>query len=105
MSGKNSRLIALYSHKQLLIAASELNRAQMLGDVEQLAGEVQGLLRQARAVAAAAAGAGLLVAVITAFRPKSCAAAPAKAPWWKRLLQGTLAISNIWSALSKQSRP
>ena len=50
MSGKNPRMNPLESRKQLLIAESELNRAQLVQEWQTMTDEVHSLVNQARTI-------------------------------------------------------
>lgn len=103
MPGKNSRLKALVSRKQFLIAESELNRAQLTYEWQTMAGEVHTLAKQAKTISAVASIAGLLVTGFSAFRQKGPASPSERPAWWQRLLKGAGVISSVWSAFG--SRP
>jgi hypothetical protein len=104
MSGKNSRLKALASRKHLLIAESDLNRAQLIQEWQTMAGQVHALARQAKTLSAMASAAGLLVAGISAFRHKGTASSSEKPSWWQSLLKGSGVVSSIWSAFGSRSK-
>ena len=103
MSGKPSRLKALESRKQLLIAESELNRAELMQEWQTMAGEVRALARQAKTISAMASVAGLLVAGVSSFRHKKSAANADKPSWVQTLLKSAGVVSAVWSAF--RSRP
>ena len=104
MSGKQPRLKALESRKQLLIAESELNRAQLMLEWQTMAGEVHALARQAKTFSAMASAAGLLVAGLSAFRNKGPASPPDKPSWWQSLLKGAGVASSVWFAFRSRSK-
>ncbi len=60
----------LTSRKKLLIAESELNRAQLFNDWQELAGEVNGLSKQFKTVGFIASTAASLISGVTALRQK-----------------------------------
>ncbi len=89
MSGKNSRMNPLESRKQLLIAESELNRAQLAQEWQTMAGEVRSLTSQARTIKSIASAIATLVAGVASLRhKKSGPAADEKPSWWKTFLKG-----------------
>jgi hypothetical protein len=104
MSGKNTRLKALDLRKQMLLAESALNRAQLIQEWETLAGEVHALARQAKTFSAMASAAGLLVAGLSAFRNKGPASPPDKPSWWQSLLKGAGVASSVWFAFRSRSK-
>jgi len=106
MFGKNSRIKALETRKQLLIAESDLNRAQLLQAWQAMAGEVHALARHAKTISAVASAAGLLVAGVSSFRRQKPAAAAEKTSWWRTILEGAGLATSIWSAFrSKDHGP
>ena len=60
----------LESRKQLLIAESELNRAQLVQEWQTMADEVHSLANQARTISSLASAAASLVAGLASFRRK-----------------------------------
>ena len=103
MSGKTSRLNPLASRKQLLIAESELNRAQLVGDMTALATDVCALAVRAQSFGSIASSAAGLVAGLVAFRRDKTVAA-AKPSWVKNILKGAGLISTLWLAIRSQRR-
>ena len=86
------------SRKQLLIAESELNRAELLLEWQTMADEAHALARQAKIIGSLAAAAGLLVAGIGAFRHKKSAPVPEKPSWWRIALKSAGVATSLWSA-------
>lgn len=105
MSGKNSELNPLVSRKQLLLAESELNRAQLLGDVTELKTDVQGLINRVRSFRSLAGVATLLVAGVTVLRHGKHAAAPPRSSWLQALVHGGGLISMLWSSFRSKVVP
>lgn len=100
MSGKNSLLNPLRSRKQLLIAESELNRAQVIGDMAALTTEVCALAARVQTFSfMASSAAGLLAG----FRNEPPATA-AKPSWLKNIFTGIEFASNLWLAFRSQRR-
>ena len=103
MFGKNSRINPLVSRKQILIAESELNRAQLVQDWQVMAEEVHALAAEARTIRSMASAAASLVAGLAALRRKK--SAPTEKPaWWQTLLKGAGQVSSLWSAFRPPSR-
>lgn len=98
MFGKTSQLNPLELRKQMLVAESELNRAQMLHDLVMLTAEVHALARRAKSIASVASSAAVLVAGLTAWPQSQPAKSGAKPTWWQNILQGVRLISTFWSA-------
>jgi hypothetical protein len=104
MFGKKPRLNPLESRKQLLIAESELNRAQMAGDMAALTAGVRALTDRAKSFGSIASSAAVLVAGLAAFRCGKPAGADAKPSWLRTLLKGAGLISTFWLAFRSQRR-
>ena len=104
MFGKKPRLNPLESRKQLLIAESELNRAQMVGDMAALTAGVRTLTDRAKSFGSIASSAAVLVAGLAAFRRGKPAGADAKPSWPRTLLKGAGLISTFWLAFRTQRR-
>lgn len=94
---------ALASRKQLLIAESELNRTQLVHELQTMAGDVRALASHARTAAAVAAAAAALLAGVSAFRQKKSAPATEKPDWWQTMGQVTGMAAAVWSAF--RARP
>jgi hypothetical protein len=75
--------------KVLLVAESELNRAQLLGDWRAMTAG----LKSAGAFASAA---GLLMAGWAAFRRERASARKAKASWWEMAIKGAEMAGSAW---------
>lgn len=104
MFGKNSRINPLKSRKQILIAESELNRAQLVQDWHVMAEEVHALATEARTLRSLATAAGSLVAGLSAWRRKRATTPTGKPVWWQSLLKGAGQISCLWSAFRSPRR-
>ncbi len=85
----------LESRKQLLIAESELNRAQLAEDWRTLAGEVHVLTQKAKTIGGLASGATLLASLLFLRRKKSAPSAETS-PWWQVALKGTGLVASLW---------
>jgi hypothetical protein len=89
---------ALASHKQLLIAESELNRAHLIHEAQTMAGEVHTFARQAGSISATAAAVASLVAGVSTFRHKKSGPPAEKSSWGQTLGKVVGLVSTIWSA-------
>ena len=87
----------LASRKKLLLAESELNRAQLVHDWQTMADDVHALAGQARTISAIASAAASLVAGLAACRRKKTAPAAGKASWLQNLLKGAQLAGALWS--------
>lgn len=90
------------SRKQLLIAESELNRAQLVQEFQTMTDEVHSLARQARTITSFASAAATLVAGVVSFRQKKSAPAPEKPSWLRTILKGAQLAGTLWSEYAKQ---
>jgi hypothetical protein len=104
MFGKNPRLNPLESRKQLLIAESELNRAQLIGDMAALTAGVRTLADRVKTCGSLASSAALLVAGLAAFRRGKSGDAGVKPSRWQTLLKGAGLVSTLWFAFRSQGR-
>jgi len=98
MFGKAFRVSPLELRKQLLIAESELNRAQLFEEWQTMAHGVRDLAHRAKTIGAWASAAALLVAGVTAWRRGSPAPGTAKSSWFQKILNGARLGARIWFA-------
>ena len=103
MFGKNPRVNPLASRRQLLVAESELNRAQLAGDMAALTAGVRTLTDRAKSSGSIASSAAVLVAGLAACRHDRAVDAKAKPSWLQTILKGAGLISTLWLAF--RSRP
>jgi len=97
MFGDASRLNPLQSRKQLLIAESELNRAQLIYELKSMSGEVRLLTKQfGKASSLVSAAVTLLVGLVSCRRNRL---EPARETfsWWPALLNGAGLVGSFWS--------
>ncbi len=91
--------------KQLLIAESDLNRAQLVEDWKDLARDAQVLADRAGTIhSLATAGISLLAGLASLQRKKAEAAAPAKKSWWPTVLKGVQTVSSLWQQFRRSDR-
>jgi negative regulator of sigma E activity len=102
MPGKNLRMNPLESRKQLLIAESELNRAQLVQEWRVMRSEVHSLASQARSIGSIASAAATLVAGLSSLRHKISEPAAEKPSWWQTLLKGAGLVGSFWSEFRSQ---
>ena len=86
----------LESRKQLLIAESELNRAQLVQEWRTVRGEVHALAEQARTVRSMASAVATLVAGLSNCRRKAASPAAEKPAWWQTILKGAGVVGTFW---------
>jgi hypothetical protein len=88
---------SLESRKQLLIAESELNRAQLVLEWRTLADEARSLVHQARTISSFASAAATLVAGLTSCRRKTSPPAAAEPSWGQTIVKVAGLFSMFWS--------
>ncbi len=104
MPGKNPHLTALELHKQLLIAESELNRAQLAADIEVLKAGVHTITARAGTYSTIASSVAALMAGVAALKLGKFGGGETKQSWPSALLKGAGVVSNLWLALRSQNR-
>jgi hypothetical protein len=104
MSGKKPRLNPLASRKQLLIAESNLNRAQLVQDWQAVADGVYSVADRARTLGSVVSATASLVAMLASFRRQKSAPAAEKPSWLPTLLKGAELISTVWQAFRSRGR-
>jgi hypothetical protein len=87
----------LESRKQLLLAESELNRAQLLQEWHLMRAEVHALTDQAKTVRAMATAAATLVAGLSSCRRQATAPTVEKPSWLQTILKGAGVVSSFWA--------
>jgi len=103
MSGKNPRLNPLAARKQLLVAASELHRAQLVQEFHAMADEARALAKQATTFRSFASATATLVAGLASFQRKRPATAE-KPSWLQTILKGAGLVSTFWQTFRSQNR-
>ncbi len=98
MFGRNPRLKPLELRKQLLLAESELNRAEMAGNLAGLTADVCMFADRAKSFTSIASSAAVLVAGLAAFRRGKPVDANAKPSWLQTILKGASLIFTLWLA-------
>jgi hypothetical protein len=103
MFGKATHLSPLLSRKRLLIAESELNRAQLSEEWQTIAHGVRDVAHRAKTIAGWASSAAMLVAGVAALRRGPTAPGNAKSSWFQKILAGARVASTIWFAFRSRS--
>jgi len=98
MFGETSHVSPLESRKQLLIAESELNRAQLSEEWETMAHGARDLAHRVKTIGAWISLGASLVAGVTALRRRPPAPNPAKSSWFQKILNSADLASTIWFA-------
>jgi hypothetical protein len=95
---------SLQSRKKLLIAESELNRAQLMEDWQTMSDGVRSVADRARSFNAIASSAAALVAGLAAYRRGKLSRDESKPSWLRSILKGASLISSVWLAFNSPSR-
>lgn len=95
MFGKHIHVSSLEIQKRLLVAESDLNRAQLAEQWQGLAHEVGDLAHRVTTVGTWVSSATVLVAGLLARRNPSPPPATAKSSWLQKVLQGACLASTI----------
>ncbi len=104
MFGKNPRVNPLESRKQLLVAESELNRAQLVQEWQAMADGVRSVADRASAISSVAAATASLVAGLTSFRCARSAAQDGKISWWQTFVKGASLAGSLWTKFRPRGR-
>ncbi len=91
----------LESRKQLLVAESELNRAQLIQEWQTVAGEARALAQQTRTISSLASAAASLVGGLVSLRFNKPAPAAEKPTWWQTLLKGAGMVTTLWQSFRR----
>jgi hypothetical protein len=91
------------SRKRLLIAESELNRAQLIVEWQAMAGDVRSIARRAKSISSIALATASLISGVVAFRRTRPGPGGEKPSWWRVLLKGAQLAGSLWSEFG--SRP
>lgn len=103
MSGEKPDLTSLESRKQLLLLESELNRVQLLEDLNGLRSEVKRLKNQVHCIGSLASAAAMFFSTLSIFRRTSGEHENQadKPPCISRLLKGIETVATLWSELRR----
>ena len=89
---------SLESRKQILIAESEINRAQLLGEWQAMTDGIRGLSDRVKSVGSIASAAAVLLAGLSAFRRGKSVSTGAKSSWFQSALNGAQLAGSLWLA-------
>lgn len=95
MFGQNPRVNLLAARKQLLLAESDLNRAQMIQEGRDINAEIHSLTHRVKQIAAMVSIITSLMAALSASRQPSTSPVN-KSSWWQTLVNSTGLISSLW---------
>ena len=89
---------SLESRKRILIAESELNRAQLFEEMTALTAGVRTLTNRAKSFGSIASIAAVLVAGLAAIRRSKFSRPGEKPAWWQTILKSAGMVSTLWLA-------
>ena len=92
---------ALASRKKLLVAESELNRAQLVQEWQAIADIAHALKDRAKTIGTLASAA-ILVTGLTGFGHRKTAPAAEKSSWLQTVLKGAGLVFTLWQAFRSQ---
>jgi len=92
----------LVSRKKLLVAESELNRAQLVEEWQTLAEDFHSLKDRAQKLGTLASLAASLITVWRSFRQQKSAPAAEKPGWLQNLVKGAGLAASLWSQFRPQ---
>ena len=101
MFGKRPHLNPLESRKRLLIAESEINRAQLLDEWQAMTDGIHRLTDRVKSVSSLASAAAALVAGVSAFRRGKSVSTAAKPSWLQTILSGARLAGSIALAFGR----
>ena len=104
MFGKNARMNRLASRKRLLVAESELNRAQLAQEWSAMATGIHSMTDRAKSFSSILSAVAALVAGLAAFRRGQRAPGGAKPSWLQTTLKVAGLVSTFWLAYRARSR-
>jgi hypothetical protein len=90
--------------KELLIAESEINRAQLLEGWHGMTGGIRGLADRAQSVGSLASTVAVLVAGLAALQCGKPVDADAKPSWLQTVLKSAGMVSTVWLAFRGRPR-
>jgi len=90
--------------KRLLIAESEINRAQLCHEWETMAEGVRRLADRAKTISSYASVAAALIAGLAAFRHTKAPTGDEKHSWVRTILKGLRLAGSIWLAFRPHRR-
>ena len=94
----------LETRKQLLIAESELNRAEMLEEMAALTVGVRTVTDRAKFFGSTASAATVLITGLAAWRRGRSGVRNARLSWLQTILKSSDMVSTLWLMLRSQRR-
>jgi len=104
MSGKKPPVNSLELRKQLLIAESEINRAQLRQEWRAVTDGVRCVADRAKTLGSFASAAAALMAGLVAFRRSKAPPDTGKSSWVRTVLKALRLAGSIWLAFRPRGR-
>jgi len=104
LAKKNRRLSSLELRKHLLLAESELNRAQLVQELQTVAGGVRSLAVRAKSFSLIVSSTAMVVGTLAAFRRSKPVETTPKPSRLQSILKGAGLISRLWTEFRPQAQ-
>jgi hypothetical protein len=105
MFGKDPRVNALESRRQLLVAESEINRVRMLEEWQAMTEGGRSLVDRVKSVGGLASAAGLLAAGVSSFlHTEKTLFTHDKPSWFRKMLKAAQLAGSTWLVFRARSR-
>ena len=101
MFGQKHRVNPVQARKQLLIAESDINRAEMLHEWQEISSGVRGFSDRLKSVGSLASAATLLV---SAFPLRNSQPSDGKPSWLNTIFKGAKLAGSLWLAYKSRRR-
>jgi len=104
MFGKHPRINPLESRKRLLVAESELNRAQLAQEWVAMTAGVRTLTNRVKSLGSIVSAGTLLLGGLTSFRRHQPGNTAAKPSWFQTALKAAELAGSLWLAFRRRSQ-
>jgi hypothetical protein len=104
MFGTKSGLSPLQSRKSLLVAESDLNRAQLAEDWKVMSQGVQTVASRVRSFGSIASVAATIGIGLSAFQYSRVATKGVKTSWLQTAVTGVKIVSSLWLAFARRKK-
>jgi hypothetical protein len=104
MFGKEPQLSPIESRRQLLVAESEINRAQLSEEYQAMTGSIHNLVDRAKSVGLLASAATAVMAGVSAFGSGKPEATNTKHSWLHTGFKVAKVVGSIWLAYRARQR-
>jgi hypothetical protein len=108
MFRKDSQLTVIQARKKLLVAESEVNRAELLREIGALKGEITHIKKQMRTISSIASSAALVATAFSLFRNHRSSAenshGPKKTSWITAALAGARIGTSLFLKIKSMLR-